>query len=48
MALVAYYDLQLQKMDLKTTFLNKNLEEDFYMTQPKGFSIEGKEHLMCK
>jgi hypothetical protein len=24
-------------MDVKTTFLNENLEEDIYMIQPKGF-----------
>ena len=48
MALVAHYDLELHQMDVKTTFLNGSLEEEVYMDQPKGFSIEGKEHLACK
>ena len=48
MALVAHYDLELHQMDVKTTFLNRNLEEDVYMAQPKDFSVEGKEHLLCK
>jgi hypothetical protein len=37
MALVAYFDLELHQMDVKTTFLNENLEEEVYMKQPKGF-----------
>ena len=48
MALVAHYDLELHQMDVKTSFLNGNLEEDVYMDQPEGFSIKGKEHLACK
>jgi hypothetical protein len=40
MALVAHYDLELHQMDVKTTFLNKSLEEDVYMDQLEGFSIE--------
>ena len=48
MALVAHYDLELHQMNVKTTFLNGNLDEDVYMAQPKGFLAEGKEHLMCK
>jgi hypothetical protein len=48
MALVAHYDLELHQMDVKTTFLNRSLEEEVYMNQLEGFSIEGKEHLACK
>jgi len=38
MTLVAHYDL----MDVKTAFLNENLEEDVYMDQLVGFIEEGK------
>ena len=31
MALVAHYDLELHKMDVKTAFLNRDLEENVYM-----------------
>jgi len=31
MVLVAHYDLELHQIDVKITFLNGNLEEDFYM-----------------
>ena len=48
MALVAHYDLELYQMDVKTAFLNGSLEEEVYMDQLEGFSIEGKEHLACK
>ena len=42
MALVAHYDLELHQMDVKTTFLNENLEENVYMAQPKGFVMKEK------
>ena len=48
MALVAHYDLELHQMDVKTAFLNGNLDEDIYMDQPEGFAEKGKEHLACK
>ena len=33
---------------MKTTFLNGDLKENVYMDQPMGFSVEGREHMMCK
>jgi hypothetical protein len=47
MALVAHYDLELHQMDVKTTFLNVDLLENAYMTQPKDFTVKGKEHMGC-
>ena len=35
-------------MDVKTTFLNGDLDEEVYMEQPIGFIEIGKEHLICK
>jgi hypothetical protein len=47
MALVTHYDLELHQLDVKTTFLNGDLLENVYMTQPKGFAVKGKEHTGC-
>ncbi|RVW30387.1 Copia protein [Vitis vinifera] len=48
MAIVAHFDLELHQMDVKTTFLNGDLDEDVYMEQPTGFTKVGKEDLVCK
>jgi hypothetical protein len=35
-------------MDVKTTFLHRDLEEEIYMKHPKGFAVKGKQDLVCK
>ena len=35
-------------MDVRTTFLNENLVEDVYMSQPIGFEEVGKNHMIFK
>lgn len=37
LAIAASKNLQLKQFDVKTAFLNSELEEEIYMTQPKGF-----------
>jgi hypothetical protein len=44
---VAHYDLELHQMNVKTTFLNRDLHENVYMAQPKGFVVERKGNLGC-
>ncbi|KAE8655249.1 hypothetical protein F3Y22_tig00117034pilonHSYRG01568 [Hibiscus syriacus] len=48
LALVASWDLHLEQMDVKTTFLHGDLEEQIYMRQPEGFTQPGNEHLVCR
>ena len=48
LALVAHFDLELEQMDVKTAFLNGDLEEEVYMKQPEGFSSSEGQDLVCK
>ena len=48
LTLVAHFDLELQQMDVKTTFLNGELEEEVYMKQLEGFPSSDSEQLVCK
>ena len=45
MVLMAHYDLELHQMNIKTAFLNGDLYENVYMTQPKDFVVEEKERM---
>lgn len=48
LSIVATEDLHLEQLDVKTTFLHGDLDENIYMVQPEGFQIAGKENLVCK
>eukprot|EP00253_Pinus_taeda_P026360 PITA_26360 len=41
LSLVATFDFEVEQMDVKTTFLHGDLEEDVYIKQPKGFVVKG-------
>ena len=40
------FDLEVEQMDVKTTFLHGDLEEEIYMKQPEGFIVKGKNELV--
>ena len=40
MELITYFDLDLHQMDVKTTFLNENLDEEVYINQLEGFVMK--------
>ena len=47
-SLAASYGLLVHQMDVKTTFLNRELEEEIYMDQPDGFVSKSQEGMVCK
>eukprot|EP00253_Pinus_taeda_P033206 PITA_33206 len=42
------FDFEEEQMDVKTTFLHEDLEEEIYMKQPEGFAVKGKKELDSK
>jgi hypothetical protein len=48
LSIVVAFDLEVEQMDVKTTFLHGDLEEEIYMKQPEGFVVKGKKELVCK
>ena len=48
LAIVTNLNLELHQMDVKTAFLNGELDEKIYMEQPVGFIVKGQERKVCK
>ncbi|GAB2277235.1 hypothetical protein Dimus_039224 [Dionaea muscipula] len=48
LAIVAFYDLELEQMDVKTAFLNGDLDETIYMNQPAGYVDNLHKNHVCK
>jgi hypothetical protein len=48
LGIVAMYDLVLEQLYVKTSFLHGDLEEEICIDQPEGFIVPGKEIFVCK
>ena len=48
LAIAAFFDYEIWQMDVKTAFLNGNIEEELYMVQPKGFVDPKDADKVCK
>ena len=47
-AIAVLRNLEIHQMDVKTAFLNGDLDEEIYMEQPKSFIAPGQENKVCK
>ena len=47
LAMVAQFNMELEHMDIKTTFLSGELEETIFMRQPEGSEVKGNEDQVC-
>ena len=47
LTLGAVKDYEIHQMDVKTAFLNGEIDKPIYMEQPEGYAKENQEHLVC-
>jgi hypothetical protein len=48
LAYSCHKNFKVYQMDVKSAFLNGDLEEEVYMEQPEGFSLSNKPNYVCK
>ena len=48
LSIATSFDFEVEKRDVKTTFLHGDLEEEIYMKQPEGFGVKGNKELVCR
>ena len=48
MTLIAYFDIELHHMNVKSTFLNGNIDETIYMVQSENFVSKDPKKMVCK
>jgi len=48
LALVAHFNLELHQMDVKTAFLNGDIEKTIYMVQPENYVSGDAKSMVCK
>jgi hypothetical protein len=48
LAYVCSKNIKVYQMDVKSTFLNGDLEEEVYIEQPEGFQLSEKEDFVCR
>jgi hypothetical protein len=41
--IASFMKWRIHQMDVKTTFLNEIIEEEFYIEKPQGFEVKGRD-----
>ena len=45
--IAAHFDFDVHHINIMSSYLNGDLNEEIYMDQPKGLAVKGKEHQVC-